>query len=69
MGRLRDATMPRDGLSNGLGKHQHQHQPLCQTVNTTPGLSAVRVLRFLCRELFCSGVAIFSLKGNYEIKI
>ena len=67
MGRFRDATMPRDGLSNGFGKHQHQ--PLCQTVTTTPGLSAVRVLRFLCRELFCSGVAIFSLKGNYEIKI
>jgi hypothetical protein len=68
MGRLRDATIPRDGLSNGFGKHQHQ--PLCQTVTTTLGtLSSVRVLRFLCRELFCSGVAIFSLKGNYETKI
>jgi len=69
MGRLRDATMPRDGLTNGLGKHQHQHQPLCQTVTTTPRLSAVRVLPFFVWENNLFGCCNFSMKGKYETKI
>jgi len=61
------ATIPRNGLANGSGKHQNQ--TTYKTLNIAVGLNQIRVLRFWVGNYLIRVLHFFYLKGRYEIKI